>query len=167
MFLCIVLPDDGLQTRPKHVALLILLCLMERNSFLKCNSIMGWFLPRFVDSVVYSSNGQLQYCWSIPNCHSSFFQNQFARFYRFHNQPCCAGQTGSIVNTVVLSIVFERSAPFSDALQIHCAIIVHLYQLAMNLAGRNTKIETHFFAVPSFQRCCHCTSTYPLNSIWP
>ena len=66
--LCNVLPDDGLQKMPKHVAVMyitnIFLCsVAERRKYiLKCNSLTGWVLP--IVSVHILQNEMGCACWT-------------------------------------------------------------------------------------------------------
>jgi len=47
------------------------------------------------------------------------------------------GRTDAIINTYVLSKIFEFFTPFSDMLHSRYAIAVHLYQMAVKFDGGN------------------------------
>lgn len=82
-----------------------------------------------------------------------------------------AGPTGTITITDVRP--FCNCTPYSDRMKSHYGITEHLYQMTVNFDGGNMfglhkPIHTmNFFDAPVFQCRCHCTSTYPLNSISP
>lgn len=89
-----------------------------------------------------------------------------------HIHPWCAELTSVIIIMVLQSTFSELSAPFSDMLHTHYTMPhTHLLTGGKLKWWRNVlpiKIShTKTFSVGlRFPRCCHCTSNYPMNSIW-
>jgi len=71
------------------------------------------------------------------------------------------------------STILKLCTPYSDTMMSLYGTTKHLYQTTANFDGGNmsgphTPIHTtNFFEAPTFHCRCHCTSTYPLNSISP
>jgi phosphate/sulfate permease len=84
---------------------------------------------------------------------------------------CWAGLTGAGITMGVCSTTVQASAAYVGTLHSHYTTAVHLYEMALNLAGRSTfrtwrlKHTANYIVGPSFQCPCHCVSTDPLNSI--
>jgi hypothetical protein len=75
----------------------------------------------------------------------------------------CAGPSGACpLNIFQLCTTYCRAA-----LSLHytrTSLSTGVDCCAVHMFAHHT---TNCFAEPSFQCCCHCTSTYPLNDIWP
>jgi hypothetical protein len=96
----------------------------------------------------------------ISNCDLSVFQNQFLHSCCVNTRPWCAGLSGCPFDHFrTLCNTFQYTA-FS--LCHHCTP-----PSGKNMfRPQNPTCTTNFFAGPSFQCCCHCTSTYRMNRIW-
>jgi hypothetical protein len=103
-------------------------------------------------------------------CAALIFQKKFLLSCCVHINLWRAGLACVINTKGVHPTVFKLSPPLSHRLHFNYTIIIHLYQLTMNLNGRKPvpPIKLHhttkFFLVPSFQCNCHWTSTYFLTN---
>jgi len=132
-----------------------------------------------MDDTVCSSGRQLQCKGRISSCVSSVFLNHFPNLCCLHFRPWYDKLTGAVViiiiNIINITDVLLKTVGltslFSDPLQFHCTIAMHLYQLAVYIRDGNffylqTWLTLWTPSLDQYPVSFHCTSTNPIKSNW-